>query len=409
MKILHVASFKGNYGDIINHTGLYKMLNTHLKKSPFIKQLEIRLFYRNENLYRFDDEFVDEVNKFDLLILGGGGFFDVRFNDSSTGTTIDISKSVIDRIQIPVLINAMGYHEFEGEYEEAKVRFKKIILYVQQKKNWFVTFRNDGSILRINRTIEEDSPSSSLSPSPACTYTMMPKRKYVQYSRTVSPLIEVPDNGFFFTDLDVIEKPAAKIIGVNITNDEFTRKFNGNITIERFNKEISKVISSVVSKGFRIIFFLHTPQDIQTLSLLQNFLGPKYFRYNIEIAPYNPTNIEATKELEYYYRKCRLIVAMRFHSTILAIQNGILVIGLAGHEQISSLYEELDLEDQFIRVGEDNYIAKLEDKIINVLDHFEKYSLAEKKVVNSIKREGKLYYKRIAIFLSKYYPDEILT
>lgn len=236
MKILHVASFKGNYGDIINHTGLYKMLNTHLKKSPFIKQLEIRLFYRNENLYRFDDEFVDEVNKFDLLILGGGGFFDVRFNDSSTGTTIDISKSVIDRIQIPVLINAMGYHEFEGEYEEAKVRFKKFILYVQQKKNWFVTFRNDGSILRINRTIEEDSPSSSLSPSPACTYTMMPKRKYVQYSRTVSPLIEVPDNGFFFTDLDVIEKPAAKIIGVNITNDEFTRKFNGNITIERFNK-----------------------------------------------------------------------------------------------------------------------------------------------------------------------------
>ena len=138
-------------------------------------------------MYRFDDEFVDEVNKFDLLILGGGGFFDVRFNDSSTGTTIDISKSVIDRIQIPVLINAMGYHEFEGEYEEAKVRFKKFILYVQQKKNWFVTFRNDGSILRINRTIEEDSPSSSLSPSPACTYTMMPKRKYVQYSRTVSP------------------------------------------------------------------------------------------------------------------------------------------------------------------------------------------------------------------------------
>lgn len=381
LRILHVASFHGNIGDLINHAGFYDNMRSYFKVEPEINELEMRHFYRNERMYAFDLSFAEKANQYDVLILGGGGFFDVRHNDSATGTTIDISKEVIDRIKVPVIVNAMGYPEYEGDYQEAKKRFGEFLQYVLNKQNWFVSFRNDGSVSRIIRSIGK--------------------------SITEDQLMKVPDNGFFFPKTNDLNIRSERKIGFCISNDDFSKKFNGDITEEVFNKQISTEIKRIINRGYKIVFFLHTPQDITTLSILEHYIGAKDFRYNVEIAPYDPNGSEAPYELERYYRKCDLIVGMRFHSNILALQNRIPTIGLAGHEQIKALFDEIGLSDNCIPVQGYSYIDKLDLKIIDYLDNPAICITAIDAALTRIREQGKNYYHHISSFISTFYPEKI--
>ena len=74
-KVAHIASFKGNIGDILNHEGFYYSFDDILSNA-IIDKFEIRRFYLNasDRLY-FDSSFAKKLNSYDLIILGGGGFF----------------------------------------------------------------------------------------------------------------------------------------------------------------------------------------------------------------------------------------------------------------------------------------------------------------------------------------------
>lgn len=109
-EILHIASFSGNIGDVINHYGFYKSFNID---ESHIEKIEIRRFYRNcvgADKLNFDERLIDKINSKKVLILGGGGFFDVYWNESLTGTTFDMSQKFLDKIKIPVLVNASSYY-----------------------------------------------------------------------------------------------------------------------------------------------------------------------------------------------------------------------------------------------------------------------------------------------------------
>lgn len=381
LRILHVASFHGNIGDLINHAGFYDNMRRYFAAEPEITELEMRHFYRNERMYAFDDSFADRANQYDILILGGGGFFDVRHNDSATGTTIDISKEVIDRIKVPVIVNAMGYPEYEGDYQEAKKRFGEFLQYVLNKRNWFVSFRNDGSVSRITRSLG--------------------------MSFTENQLMKVPDNGFFFPKTNQEFVQSEHKIGLCISNDDFSKRFNGEITEEIFNKQMSSEIKKIIERGYNVVFFLHTPQDLTTLATLEQIIGAKVFRYNVEIAPYDPNGTDAPYDLERYYRKCDLIIGMRFHSNILALQNKIPTIGLAGHEQIKALFDEIGLSDNCITVQGDSYIDRLDNKIISYLDNSGQCKRIIDEALCKIRIQGNLYYKELSNFIGSFYPEKI--
>ena len=46
LNIIHLASFKGNIGDLYSHSGLKFILDEVLSKNYFIKKLEWREFYK---------------------------------------------------------------------------------------------------------------------------------------------------------------------------------------------------------------------------------------------------------------------------------------------------------------------------------------------------------------------------
>lgn len=75
LKILHVASFIGNIGDNASHAGLYNILDKF--SEPYLVDcVEIREFYLNYKagpIKIFDESFVSCANKYDLVVIGGGG------------------------------------------------------------------------------------------------------------------------------------------------------------------------------------------------------------------------------------------------------------------------------------------------------------------------------------------------
>ena len=89
MRILHLASFTGNIGDNLNHSGLYRSLEKELGVKNFsIQEEEIREYFWKKK--QFDQGIIKKFNFFDLIIVGGGNFFELWVENSRTGTSIDI-------------------------------------------------------------------------------------------------------------------------------------------------------------------------------------------------------------------------------------------------------------------------------------------------------------------------------
>ena len=363
MKLLHIASFSGNVGDIINHEGFYSLI---AHKNVEIDQLEIRKFYKNSQELRFDEKMLQYINGFDGLILGGGGFFDVRWDDSNTGTTFDISEDFLSRINIPVLVNAMGIH-IEYNKTIAIQKFESFFKTIICKKNWMVTLRNDGSLSRVESLLKQRFNQS----------------------------LVVPDNGFAFK-----QKPRSvidNIVGLSITNDLFTNNFNGSIDLDSFNNGIAELCKHILKQNNDIVFFIHAPQDIKVLNSLYCYLGNELFRRRIKIAQFDPYTIDGAMSLDNMYSKCKYVIAMRFHGNVIAIKNKIPVIGLAGHEQILGLYKELGLANQCVVVN-DGYL----DRIIKLADLMNSepncYLREQNKSLKIIKLEQEKYSERIIDF-----------
>ena len=378
MRVLHLASFGGNFGDVLNHQGFYNTIGKALDFDS-IKQIEVRRFYRNasekERLY-FNDEFIKEINEHDLFVLGGGGFFDARWSYSNTGTTIDFSDSFIDGIKVPVVINAMGYHEFFNDTtseicEKFEVFINKII-----KKGWFISFRNDGSLKRFQN------------------------RYGGRYNNSI---ISVPDNGFFGVDknsvLDTLYADNRKSIGFCITNDLFTRDFNGELNTESFNERIVGILEEL-TEIYRVILFAHTPDDITLVGRLFNKLPDSVKRYNLLICPYCPNGVGSIKEMSRYYSACDVIVGMRFHSLILGLQLGRPTIAMANHPQICGLYEEIGLENYIVPLNSYSFSQSLYDKL-NRIQNNRIIKVRISKTLEALKEQNLFYISRVKDFLNK--------
>ena len=154
IKILHVASFTGNIGDNASHIGLYSILRNILGDNFEVEKVEIRRFYKNYSLsdkMHFDDKFVEMANKKDLLIVGGGGFFDYWVPNSSTGTTIDMSKEVLEKLFVPTLFVSVGCMPHQSIPEGNIDRLHSFLTALCHKQNVRIALRNDGSLSEIRR------------------------------------------------------------------------------------------------------------------------------------------------------------------------------------------------------------------------------------------------------------------
>lgn len=377
-KIIHIASHKGNIGDIFNHTGFYQYLDKIFDKKYSIEKIELRDFYYSaKNKKNFDKEFADYINSFDLCVIGGGGFFDAQWENSQTGTTLDFSDNFIDCIKIPVIINSMGYHEYPDRTNKIICqKFNKFLNKVLNKRNWLVSVRNDGSFERIEN-----------------------RYKNIDLNK----ILKVPDNAFF----TILPPPRLfnllqrenKVIGICVTNDLFSKYYNGNIKTTDFNKIIANFINKQAQCQRKIIFFPHTPDDINTINEVLKYVDGYIKRNLIVIAPFEAINLDGVYRLAEYYKGCNCIIGMRFHSVIMGINLNIPTIALAGHQQIEALFSELNLSDFCIKVNRTDIDQKLNvmvDKLLNDKFMDKRYN----SIYRKLNAEKLLYLENLKDFIN---------
>ena len=341
IKVLHVASFVGNIGDNASHLGLYQLL-AKLLPAHQITQLEMRRFYQQYTLpdkAYFDRDFVDLVNRHDLVIIGGGGFLDYWHKNSQSGTTIDIDPELLQFVTTPTLICSMGAMALrpvpEGNVAKARKFFSAL-----QANPWIrVAVRNDGSLNSIERDLGADC---------------------------LSGIAEILDHGFFYQPPVQPGLPVAPFVALNITEDQLTmqRSSTEPVISEQYYTELRQTLEHIVaSHQLKVVLVPHIYSDLRAINQLLLHLDDWFVRQHITVAPC----IQGDAGADYLfnlYRQSKLVIGMRFHTNVCSLAMGLNVIGLVALDRINYLYQSLgDTESCVSVTGE--FAAGL----IQIIDH----------------------------------------
>ena len=351
MRILHIASFQGNLGDILNHQNFYRVLKEKLCCELEVKQIEIREFYKNSAKRKFDLELSEYINSFQMLLIGGGGFFDVHWDYSSTATTLDMPEEFIDSIQVPVVINALSYMEFK-KTPELFIKFERFITKIIER-NWFISLRNDGSYERM-------------------------KKRFPKLN--MNKIIEVPDNVFTAVMSSVSRKIEGVTVGMSLTDDLFDKEYNCGVGQEMFLTRVTEYVKRLLDKKYNIVFFIHTPQDVMLISKILPELSDLAKRKQVILSPLDVHDDNSVGMYESYYRMCDVMVAMRFHVNIFALSNNIPCVALAGHARIEGLYHSLNLDELCIPVNNIDFIESLDSVLNKVIENLSEYRNEDKMI-----------------------------
>ncbi|WP_122893849.1 polysaccharide pyruvyl transferase family protein [Arcobacter peruensis] len=372
IRVLQLASFEGNIGDNANMSGTRKKLSQNLKNYDLeFTNLEIREFYWKKRF--FDDDFVSYVNEFDLFLVGGGNYFELWVENSSTGTSIDISVEKLKAINTPTVFYALGCDEGQGIGKGCLDKFRAFLDYVLSNKEQFlVSVRNDGSFNTIKKNLGEE------------------------YSNRIH---RVADGGFF-VDIKDTSHPEIELenrnIGINIAGDMLDGRYS-NISYEEFTKKFSNMLKNIMDKDEKVnlVLFPHIYKDIATISDFVHSFPDDFARKRITVSPY----LHGEKSSEYIfdlYSKCDLILGNRFHSNVCAIGLGVPSIGIVNYPQVKYLYEELSLKENFVDINNnDNFEKKFTELIEYSLNNKKEISDNYKFITKNLEDELNIFHSEI--------------
>jgi polysaccharide pyruvyl transferase WcaK-like protein len=337
IKVLHLASFDGNIGDNANHNGFYKHLRKNHDYNFEFNKLEIREFYWNKRY--FDKSFVSLVNQHDLLVVGGGNYFELWVESSPTGTSIAIELDLLKEIKTPIFFNSLGVDAGQGASEQSLKKFRSF-LDVLIDRGDFISVRNDGAIKTLSDLVGE---------------------RYLEH------VIDTPDAGFFLeTSQSSAYYANKKYIAINVATDMDDIRFdkdNGKLGYNEFVNEIINFLMVFLTKHseYELVFVPHIFRDISFINDVLEKLDDEIRRKRVTVAPLLHGD-DSFKDVMCIYDTARLVLGGRFHANVCSFGLGTPVIGLVNYIQIENLH--LDLEsDSFINISEKDFSVELANMV----------------------------------------------
>ncbi len=344
-RVLHVASFTGNIGDNANHTGFRSSLKKHIDRDIEYTEFEIReVFWKHK---AFDRSFVELANCHDLVVIGGGNYFELWVDDSATGTSIDITLDLLAEIKSPIIFNALGVDPAQGAKDETVQKFRDFLDYAIESPTIKLSCRNDGSIKTLNEIVG---------------------KKYAD------AFYHVPDSGLFTVVKDTYHPeldPGKKNIVIQIAGDMLETRFpnteKNDIEFEEFLNSMASYMVRINEVGVNFIFIPHIFRDIGIIDALINKLPDNIRRSNLSVAPY----LVGQKGQDYIfdiYKKSDLVLGMRFHANVCGLGLGKACIGLVNYRQIDEFYNEVGLKEFKVFVNKKGFENKLFELSVGILN-----------------------------------------
>lgn len=279
---------------------------------------------------------------------GGGGFFELKWDYSSTGTTLDLSEETLSNIKKPVLFNCIGTSIAKGATASTKNKFENFLDLVTRDNKYMVTVRNDGSFELINELYNK------------------------KFSNRI---LKVPDGGFFcelqeYRHYELL--PNAVNIAINIAGDMPEIRFpNQGSTISKdlFIDKFAVLCNELLEyqDNIRIIFVPHIYSDLGIISRILEKIKDEYLRTRVTCSGYyNGLNTDGLASFD-IYRNCDLILGMRYHANVVPIGMNKPTILLGTYDAHIKLYQDLDIMHRCICVNEKDFEEKLLLKIKELL------------------------------------------
>lgn len=339
LRVLHLASFAGNIGDLANHAGTRYMLDLHLDYDFQFTELEIREFYWK--LRSFDDEFVRWANSFDLLMIGGGNYFELWVDHSATGTSLDITAQRLAALTVPTLFYSLGVDTGQGYSDRSVNNFRGFLNSTLERDDMFVCVRNDGSSKALTEVVG---------------------------SATANRIPIMPDGGFFSgAALDTSRQPtySKRIrIGINIAGDMLERRFAG-MSWQQWLGELANCCEALLEERPEVDIELipHIWRDCVVIAQLLPLIADFQLRRRVVVRGLQPT-AQGLADFIGTYAHYALVLGMRFHANVCPIGMGIPSRGLLSYPQVGLLYDELEMPDRLIDVQHNSFCSELRDLTI---------------------------------------------
>jgi polysaccharide pyruvyl transferase WcaK-like protein len=327
----HLGSFIGNIGDIINHESFRIWFESVLGLKVRWQKFEIRDCYRDEK--KFNPDFIEFANQQDLVVIGGGNFFELWPENSCNGTSINLSYSNLKAIKCPVFFNALGVDGGQGVGNQAQKNFRSFFNDIANDNQFFISVRNDGSIAQL-----------------------------LELGISTAGVKCLPDAAFFYKGSVQTSPQSGLSIAINIAMDMPNIRFKDG-TGEHFLNSISEVMKKLISSNHEIKFTLvpHIYSDLIFITRLMERLPEQIVREKITVERYDPSMFGA-QETASAYAASDLVIAQRFHANVIPIALGVPVIGLDSYPQIKNLYDEIAIQENSLRIDTDNFTTKLIQK-----------------------------------------------
>lgn len=328
----------GNAGDTV----LFKEVEYAIQKKTF--------YQRDLNWGEINEVELNRLNKKgNCLVLGGGGLFlkDTNSN-SNSGWQFNIAENLLDQLQIPLIIFAVGYNRFRGQEEFDKV-FESHLLKTITKAS-FVGLRNQGSIQAIKSYLP-DGLKHKVKFQP-CPTTII---------KNLHPGIE--------RSFDFSIKQDRKIV-INIAFDREEKRFKGKF--QEIIDSIFKVCEKWQTKGWKIEFSGHCKADKK----IRSFIKGKFQFVDLTYDSYS--------EILAYYRNVPLTVGMRGHAQMIPFGIGNAILSLISHDKMKWFLDDIEHEEWGVELLSDQFESQLNAGVSHLIDNFksiqEEISTAQEKL-----------------------------
>lgn len=313
LRVLHLASFAGNGGDELNHLGFRPWFEGLVDRPLRWEEKEIRGYFRRE--WEFDDAFIREVNEADLLVIGGGNFFETWPERSASGTSIDLTVENYERIRVPVFVNSIGVDTEQGISTNARTELPRLVNYMSSQPHRLLSVRNDGAADAVRSLVGEVSAQA---------------------------LVDLPDAGFFLPNImRTVTEP--RVVGINLACDMPDLRFAGGDRT-RFVQAVGGAITELHGRHPEITFRFvpHVYSDYSILASLLEFLPDRMRRESVEVVGQRRGG---AVDIARAYSECLCVIANRFHSAVVPIGMGVPTVGISTYPQLSKLFSDLGLPD----------------------------------------------------------------
>ena len=312
MRILHIASFQGNIGDRANHIGFRPWFERLIGEAIEWLDLEIREVYRGNLSFR--DSVKELAETADLIIAGGGGFWELWPERNDYGNSLDFSPSFLEELDRPVFFNALGVDLGQGISHNALARFPDFVDYLQRQKKYLVSVRNDGSM-----------------------------KNLVDLGCDVSDVWEIPDHAFFAFQDQLFESPevGSTRLVVSLAVDMPEIRFRGGQTRDSFLSRIARLLEEVTRENDCLTVFVpHIYSDLSAIAEVLALSSDAVRRERYRVAALETSQRDSLGFLKEYH-EASAVASMRFHGNVLGLASGARTVALDTYPKVSGLAQGL--------------------------------------------------------------------